>query len=291
MKSKAQRNFLLLVILIGSFSSYAQGAWPHGGLDEPASCLACHSVHEAVAPTLLKSKELCLNCHGFQPPAGMWPGFDGFEASAHAGLCQECHHPHRVSAELGAELCFSCHDLLAQEFAKSQTMEEETAVPSRHHVDGKEARVGCKDCHNPHLVQQREDRYEPRVTDPANPLNAIYLSDRMVINNFCIRCHAGGHREAPDILAEIRGEGLNSYFYTIEDGRSLHQVHLTQTHKQNCLLCHSPHATLGSDGINRGRLLYNVRINSFAEGYPGYNSCITQCHGSRCGACHPKPPF
>ena len=291
MNRKIKIVLFLLAILLNSFANLVQGAWPHGGQGEPASCLACHSVHEAVAPVLLKSKELCLSCHGFQDPIGMWPGNECFRDSAHAGLCQECHNPHRVSGELEAGLCFSCHDLLAQEFAKSQALEEKTAVPSRHHVDQRKAGIGCKDCHNPHLVQKREGRYEPRVTDPAYPLNALFLSDRMIINKFCIRCHNGSHQGVPDILAEIRGEALNSYFYSVEDNRSLHQIHLTQTHKQNCLLCHSPHATSGSFGINRGRLLYNVRINSFVEGYPGYNACTTQCHSSRCGSCHPEPPF
>lgn len=291
----------MLVSVILSFSWGVKAAWPHGGPQERAHCTACHDAHQAVGPGLTKSQGICLSCHSVQLPQGLWPGYDAFAESAHAGYCQECHEPHGMSDEFGAiphlarlrgaDLCFTCHGDLAQAFADSRELEERLAIPSRHHVEDADSGVDCVNCHNPHLVQIKGKEGQARVTDPKNPANLVRLYDRSIINRFCLRCHDGSIEGAPNILDEIKGGPPTTGFLALTGERALHAVHLNKTHRQHCLQCHEPHANQGSTGVNRGRLLHDIQILSYQDGYPGYNSCATSCHGVRCGSCHQTPPL
>ncbi|MBO8125720.1 MAG: hypothetical protein H0Z38_00620 [Firmicutes bacterium] len=294
--------FLMVVLILIAVGPTAQGAWPHGGPGENAYCLACHSVHKASASHLLRGGTvMCASCHAFQDPKGLWPGLEAFEASAHNGLCTDCHNPHgardgqgqipHLAVERGERLCFGCHLEVAEEFAAAKELEAATGVPSRHHVGRPGTQVSCIDCHNPHLVEKMVTGYEARVTNPNNPLQKVPFRGNMTVNKYCLVCHNGSRNQAPDILAEIKGEGEVTEFFALTTGDPLHQVHLNRTHRQNCLLCHNPHASRGALGVNRGRLLYDLKVEYFDQGYPGYNSCETQCHGERCGSCHQAPPF
>jgi hypothetical protein len=92
------------------------------------------------------------------------------------------------------------------------------------------------------------------------------------------------------ILAEIKDKAAdNSGFTRVGDKVSLHNLHLTRYHKQKCSGCHSPHATEGTGGINRGKLLFDMQVNDYDGGYQGFESCETSCHTRRCASCHTLP--
>jgi hypothetical protein len=95
--------------------------------------------------------------------------------------------------------------------------------------------------------------------------------------------------------ANIKAEAADrtqtgSGFVWAGKGVSLHNLHLSRYHKQKCSNCHDPHASTGSTGIARGHLLRNLEVTSYADGYPGFDACGTNCHHVRCASCHPAPP-
>lgn len=271
-------------------------------------CSACHPPHGSEYPGLLRAEtpqRACLACHPkANAPDGLWRGEKAYARSGHAALCLKCHNPHGVSDPRtgtaypkmltagSPELCLSCHSKVAEQFAASREASAKSGVRSRHPADEAGAKVSCADCHNPHVVRANPPGgYEAALSDPAQPGKLYAWLGGNSSNEYCLRCHDGSWPGAANIKAEAADRTqTGSGFVWAGKGVSLHNLHLSRYHKQKCSNCHDPHASTGSTGIARGHLLRNLEVTSYADGYPGFDSCGTNCHHVRCASCHPAPP-
>lgn len=283
----------------------AKGAkWP-GAPYEPGECVNCHDPHGTSFPNMLRRNGLdtCYICHvKTDATPSLWPGDKTFKKSAHAKNCVDCHNPHGVvdpktnkpyakmlTKGEGGQFCFACHKEIATQYADAAI--KGGGVTSRHPADTPGGKVKCVDCHNPHVVRVKDvGGYEPTLSDPDKSSKPFYWYQGNASWEFCLKCHDGSWKGAPDITAEMKEKtALNSQFVRTSDKVSLHNLHLTRYHKQKCSSCHAPHASEGTGEINRGRLLYGMTVNDFDGGYEGFNSCETGCHTKRCGSCHALP--
>lgn len=276
--------------------------------DVPGQCTACHQPHGSRYASLLltEPKTACYGCHPKPTdPKNKWTGDKVFRRSAHAEVCLDCHNPHGVADPVSGavypkaltaaetELCLRCHPSVAGRFAESKKASAVSGVRSRHPVDEANAKVRCVSCHNPHQVRQNPPGgYEAALTDPNSGKLFMWLSGK-TSQEYCLKCHDGSWPGAADITAEMKEkQAAVSGFVWAGKATNLHNLHLVRYHKQQCSSCHDPHATAGSAGINRGHLLRNLTVTAYqpGQGYPGFDSCQTECHHARCASCHPAPP-
>ena len=134
----------------GTYPGSAHGDAVRGVVREPAlprgSCAHCHVDGKTAGRTAKglwreNDNELCFTCHRTEDVAGIFPGWEAYQRSAHAndpravwpgpfpparreaqaaGKCLGCHDPHGKRDRLGAipdllaaregELCLTCHD-------------------------------------------------------------------------------------------------------------------------------------------------------------------------------------
>lgn len=285
----------------------AGARWP-GASFGAGQCSNCHPPHGSAFSGLLRAEtpvKACFTCHPKSTgETDLWRGEKAFARSGHAALCLKCHNPHgapdpktgqaypKMLTGNSPDLCFTCHAQVAEQFAASREASAKSGVRSRHPVDEPGAKVTCVNCHNPHTVRANPPGgYEAALSDPAQPGKLYAWLGGNSSNEYCLRCHDGSWPGAANIKAEMADRTkLASGFVWAGKGVSLHNLHLSRYHKQKCSSCHSPHATTGSAGINRGHLLYNLEVTSYENGYPGFESCATNCHHVRCASCHPAPP-
>ena len=88
---------------------------------------------------------------------------------------------------------------------------------------------------------------------------------------YCLDCHDGTCPAAGDIAEEIDDvTAAHSQFVRSTNGRNMHQSHVLNGF--TCTECHNAHSNTGTQGLNRGHLLYDyITVDTFP--YVGRWSC------------------
>jgi predicted CXXCH cytochrome family protein len=266
-------------------------------------CTVCHTPHESdVASLLQKPGEewMCFGCHrDLQEQVKKKNVHPALEAG-----CTSCHNPHgaehpKLLAEEGAQLCFQCHDAIAEKVTKSPVVH--AAVK-----DGK----ACASCHSPHasdtpkllLNQEKETclgchktlltRTMTMFHGPINNGSCTSCHDphggpfaSLLVKEFppgayvpytdtefalCFSCHKRDLLQYPD----------TSFATNFRDGeRNLHYLHVNNKQKgRSCVLCHNVHGSsapkLIADSVPFGNWSLPLKFVKTATG----GSCAPGCH-------------
>lgn len=242
-----------------------------------------------------------------------------------AGACLNCHEPHGQKDAGGhlipqllraaePELCYICHASKRAEMANTALF---GGSDSKHSVDSPTSTLKCSTCHNPHVVQKTAGR---RITVPWQQYWPSWLDDEpdhesdaggyyhyLASARFCTTCHDGSWPPALRVFQHTNTSGIptvspnyntsswdapTGFKGPIPPGGKYTNYHLYHIGPIGCIRCHDPHATPGSAGTNRGRMLRPDVINvvGYRNGQyaDGKASCQTSCHSTSpaCASCH-----
>ncbi|MBI4821924.1 MAG: CxxxxCH/CxxCH domain-containing protein [Deltaproteobacteria bacterium] len=272
-----------------------------------AACLECHDQANHTRGLVMRDPDpadgfvysttnfdgLCKTCHD----GGGGTAFGGKSArnvsaywttASHGAeniACNRCHtyHASTSSGPLFVDdanascMASGCHNNLATEFGQ---------VPngpiSHHRIEGGTGiQLKCVDCHNPHLA-----RPHPLAASNPDDLWTLYslpddarlkkISTGGNFRAFCLACHDAteppGVTGAMNISQALSGGSDPSFFR-----KGTESLHKKAHSGYNCMNCHDDHASTGSGGINRGRLLRSyIIINQFTNNnYPEERNCST----------------
>ncbi len=210
-------------------------------------CSGCHQMESGGRGEAAVITTFCLRCHGYLTDQAWVHG------PIPVGGCSPCHDftskPHRYElVSRGADLCFTCHDDVREEFAKP-------------YVHGPVAMGMCTVCHSPH---GSPFKYQIRL-----PQGDLCLSchegmkekmSRFVLHKpfgegKCTGCHDPHASDNPHYFLKGEGEALCRLCHSAEQlARHKHPVgrppkftvkgmRLDRNGNLTCLSCHDPHAT------------------------------------------------
>ena len=165
LKAGATTAVLLLATLPASAQiSPGKLSRPHAALEGSGHCSRCHEPGRGVVPAK------CLDCH--RPLAERISGGEGLHARPEYGDCKTCHVEHQ-----GTEF-----ELVWWGQSGREAFDHQQAGYT---LEGRHARLVCRDCHQPRLNRQREFLAAAGVD-----LTRTYLG----LGTGCTDCHADEHR-------------------------------------------------------------------------------------------------
>ncbi len=180
--------------------------------------------------------------------------------------CATCHSPHVAKyegllLEKEAQLCYSCHQQLADRVASS-------AVPHKPVKEGL-----CSECHAPHASSNsgllKKSAAELCYGCHESSEQNFAVAHKPFQQGKCSACHSA---HAGDDYRLLKTSGSALCFECHQPTSALKSVHLGRSLKQvDCLSCHNPHG--GKDS----RLLRAVSHAPFAQ-----KNC-NACHGKQAG--------
>jgi len=230
---------------------------PHAQLEGSRNCLSCHRPERGV------DRELCLGCHqglGDRVHAGQ-----GLHAGEEYQACERCHSEHN-----------------GREFELVRWPNGEDAFDHRlagWPLEGKHARIACRECH-------RADRVDPQVVarEPRRDLARTKLG----LATACTACHRDPHEGS---MRQAACTSCHSQESWKSPGGFDHQATrfaLTGAHlRAECARCHRPAA--GATTV--------TRFDQFAAagGTPACADCHRDVHagrlGTSCESCHTTSNF
>lgn len=235
---------LLLAVPAGAQISPGELHRAHAGLEGNEQCGLCHSPNRGVDPTL------CLDCHKLLSErigAGA-----GLHARKGYGDCRTCHIEHH-----GRDF-----ELVYWEAG----MERFDHGESGYRLEGRHAKLGCRECHRAEHVVEKE-----RLERAKKDLGRTFLG----LGTACLSCHEDTHRGQLDAGC-VSCHSQDAWRPASHFDHGATSYPLTGRHRKvACEKCH-PH-----DGTA-------VRYKDLA-----HSSCAS-CHqdphsgrlGSRCESCH-----
>lgn len=219
------------------------------------NCITCHNPHAAKHAGLLQKEVslLCFSCHG-DKERSFNKGI--VHEPVKRGECTACHDPHSsVSRGLMkgqyADSCFSCHESLARKFK---------------YMHEPYAKGQCKACHSPHQAENYQLLNMPatklcRNCHSDSDIASVHRNYPAAIKG-CLTCHNPHGSDNKGIIRSVRHEPYLKDCGTCHDrtsGKMTQETcldchgeikeslltthnHLTDSGRNSCINCHSPHA-------------------------------------------------
>ncbi len=275
---------------------------PHGPV-AAGECTLCHAPHESDQPSLLlKPGEewMCFSCHLDLQESLQKKNVH----PALSGGCTSCHNPHgttypKLLIDEGAQLCFQCHDPIAEKVAKSPVVHAAVKGPGN-----------CAACHSPHASDNAKLLVKPEKETCLGCHAGILTKDMTVLHGpinqgKCAPCHDPHGAQNAKLLMKAFPEGDyvpytgteyalcfgchnrdlmqypdTSFATNFRDGeRNLHYLHVNNKQKgRSCALCHNMHGSrsprLIADSVPFGK--WNLPLK-FVKTQTG-GSCAPGCH-------------
>ncbi len=225
-------------------------------------CNKCHDPHSSEARFQLHKEggQLCADCHEKKSPKL----YDAMKNSKYKhqpvdqGRCTDCHRAHSSDVKSmlkknTEELCFTCHDELADEVAGSDF---------RH---GPVQTGDCMACHDVHGSNNT------RILSKYFP-EEFYKEYRPENYELCFGCHN------KDIAKKKFTKTLTNF----RDGEyNLHYFHVNMKKGRNCIACHDPHVSTQAKHIRTevpfGAWSYPISITKTKNGA----TCVVGCHAPK----------
>ncbi len=230
---------------VGCHQQLTETKWVHA----PAATGACSACHLAFGQPDAHQFALidvngssCAACHAFDDSSG------SIHEPFALGACHDCHDPHGgdrkslMIAQTTQDLCATCHDPVAHEFAHRPI-----------------AQGDCLTCHDPHqstheklLVQSKENLCLGchQGMDHGGVLGAF--SDESdpafvhepVLEDGCVACHQPHGSDYRGLLNQTqRSTCLDCHQGLVDDLPLAQSIHGAFESAQACTQCHSPHAS------------------------------------------------
>jgi predicted CXXCH cytochrome family protein len=244
---------------------------------EEGKCRTCHAGHEGFVPGMLKEDTpgLCAQCH---PTVVQRAQSEGAHPVARDEECSVCHDPHvgevdGLLTESMQATCENCHDT-------------QSAPYKDKHLEVEGVTGACTGCHDPH------------GSDKKGLLLAV--SHAPYEDGDCQVCHGDDQK-----LTAVGAALCTSCHGELADAENFAYPHAAVTQGDQCLSCHSPHASrvqklLVRDSTKKTCLSCHSRELFEGSVVHGETECTTchAVHGSDiagllvenqlelCGTCH-----
>jgi predicted CXXCH cytochrome family protein len=176
--------------------------------------------------------------------------------------CASCHRVHQAKIyEVYPDaygLCFGCHPAIGERLSGDDASTRHDLLRADQSAHG--SRIGCANCHNPHILSKATP-----IVDPDNPSPRGGMP--RVTDEFCLTCHdeslptpegtkaprgVGGQTVAGDIAAtwgrDVHGGGRST-----TDPHLRPEMGYAKGDALSCVTCHDPHGS-----TNRWTLLESV---------------------------------
>ena len=252
-------TFLLLLFAGAAAAQLSPGdlSEPHKNLEGLTNCTSCHELGEG--PSAAK----CLECHQALRK----------QIENKKGL-------HYTYTEVEKKICFTCHNEHAgREFQLVRwepSQEKFDHTQTGYHLQGKHAKLQCRECHNPAMIH----------TDLKSLEKDIDLTKTFIgLDTNCLSCHHDEHRKQLGSNCTTC-HNQNNWKESVQFNHDKAEFKLTGKHKNvDCMKCHPMLVDSNPQFIKDTTFVKFINIDS-----KNCTSCHKDIHnnkfGQDCVRCH-----
>lgn len=218
-------------------------------------CTACHNPHAAPHKGLLRenTEDLCYSCHKKQEESF---GAGIVHEPVRRGQCVACHEPHSsntqglLQASLG-NTCFSCHEDLKKKYKNSHGPFEQGQCDACHwphqsenyHLLRAAPEKLCRSCHTEEDIVAVHKNFPVQIKGCLTCHNPHGSDNKAIIRNVIHPPFKEGCRECHSTTVDkIDQEKCFECHDEMKKELLFSHSHLTDSGRNSCTNCHSPHA-------------------------------------------------